>query len=111
MPDWRRSGRKAELAVRRELRARGRSVLPGPPHCEPQCGMFPPDPLPSNNTGGYKAVRRAHHAAGVSAYSEERGLCSAACVSWHGLQAKEERADDAGGRTSATAASYSASWL
>jgi hypothetical protein len=75
--------------------------------------MFPPDPLPSINTGGYNAVRRADHAAGVSAYSEERGLCSAACVSCRGMGCwpKEERADDAGGRTSATAASYAASLL
>ena len=73
--------------------------------------MFPPDPLPSDNTGGYNAVRRADHAAGVSGYAEERGLCSAACVSWHGMacRPKEERADDAGGRTSATAASYAVS--
>ncbi len=88
-PDWRRSGRKAELAVRRELRPRGRSVLSGPPQCEPQCDMFPPDPLPSINTGGYNAVRRAHHAAGVSAYSEERGLCSAACVTKIGLHSAQ----------------------
>ncbi len=47
--------------------------------------MFPPDPLPSDNTGGSRTVRRADHAAGVSAYSEERGLCSAACVTWHRL--------------------------
>jgi hypothetical protein len=66
-PDWRRSGRKAELAVRRELRARVRGMRRGPCHCEPQRAMFPPDPLPSINTGGYNAVRRAHHAAGVSA--------------------------------------------
>ena len=66
-PDWRRSGRKAELAVRRELRARVRGTRRGPPHCEPQRAMFPPDPLPSDNTGGSRAVRRAHHAAGVSA--------------------------------------------
>ena len=77
-PDWRRSGRKAELAVRRELRARERGRRRGPPHCEPQRAMFPPDPLPSDNTGGYNAVRRADHAAGVSGYAEERGLCSAA---------------------------------
>jgi hypothetical protein len=83
----------------------------GPPHCEPQRAMFPPDPLPSDNTGGYNAVRRAHHAAGVSAQAEERGLCRAACVSWHGMarRLKEDRADDAGGRTSTTAASYAAS--
>jgi hypothetical protein len=66
-PDWRRSGRKAELAVRRELRARVRGMRSGPPHCEPQRAMFPPDPLPSVNTGGSRAVRCAHHAAGVSA--------------------------------------------
>ena len=66
-PDWRRSGRKAELAVRRELRARVRGTRRGPPHCEPQRAMFPPDPLPSYITGGSRAVRRAHHAAGPSA--------------------------------------------
>ena len=74
--------------------------------------MFPPDPLPSDNTSGSGAVRRADHAAGVSAYAEERGLCSAPCVSWRCVAArglKEARADDAGGRTSATAASYAAS--
>jgi hypothetical protein len=75
--------------------------------------MFPPDPLPSDNTGGSRTVRRADHAAGVSASAEERGLCSAACVTWHGMACspKEERADDAGGRTPATAASYAASLL
>ena len=100
--------------MRRELRARERYVLRGPPHCEPQCAMFPPDPLPSDNSSGSRAVRRAHHAAGVSAYAEERGLCSAPCVSWCRVSArglKEARADDAGGRTSATAASYALSSL
>ena len=66
-PDWRRSGRKAELAVRRELRARVRGMRSGPPHREPQRAMFTPDPLPSGSTGGCIAVRRAHHAAGASA--------------------------------------------
>jgi hypothetical protein len=65
--DWRRSGRKAELAVRRELRAHVRGTRRALSHCEPQRAMFPPDPLPSDNTGGSRAVRRAHHAAGVSA--------------------------------------------
>ena len=93
---------------------RVRGTRRGPPNCELQCAMFPPDPLPSDNTGGSRAVRRAHHAAGVSAYSEERGLCSAACVTWLDVtvrRMKEERVDDAGGRTSATAASYSARLL
>ncbi len=88
--DWRRSGRKAELAVRRELRSRERGMRSGPPHCEPQRAMFTPDPLPSGSTGGYNAVRRAHRAAGVSGYAEERGLCSAACVSWHGIGLQAE---------------------
>ena len=66
-PDWRRSGRKAELAVRRELSPRVRGMRSASPHCEPQCAMFPPDPLPSDNTSGWDAVRRAHHAAGASA--------------------------------------------
>ncbi len=85
---------KAELAVRRELRARVRGMRRGPPHCEPQRAMFPPDPLPSGNPSGYNAVRRADHAAGASGYAEERGLGSAACVTWHGMacRPKEERA-------------------
>ena len=69
-------------------------------------------PTRCHNSSGSRAVRRADHAAGVSAYAEERGLCSAPCVSWCRVSArglKEARADDAGGRTSATAASYAAS--
>jgi hypothetical protein len=64
-----------------------------PPHCELPCAMFTHGVLPSDSSGGSRAVRRAHHAAGASAYAEERGLCSAACVTWrHGAQAEGARA-------------------
>jgi hypothetical protein len=80
-----------------------------PPHCERQCGTFPPEPLPSDNGNGLCAVRRADHAAGPSAYAEERGLCMHCCASaWRGVAQARRRAV-CGGCTSATAASYAAS--
>ena len=82
-----------------------------PPRCERRCGTFPPDPLPSDSGNGVCAVRRADHAAGPSAYAEDRGLCMHCCASaWRGV-AQARRTAACGGRTSATAASYASSLL
>jgi hypothetical protein len=74
IPDLRLSEREAKLAVRREPRARERGLRCAAPHCGRQCGMCAHGLLPSDGREGLRAARGAGHAAGVSAYAEERGL-------------------------------------
>ena len=115
-PDWRRSGRKAELAVRRELRARvccvraaqspltvSRNVL-----CSRPTRCRPTTPADRTQCDAHimPRVRRRIPKSAVCAV-----LPACRCIACTARRLKEERVDDAGGRTSATAASYAASLL
>jgi hypothetical protein len=104
---------KPNSHVCRKLRARERGVRRGPLAVR-QCRMYTHGLLPLDNSGGSRAVRRAGHAAGASAYAEERGLgmpcregacvaCPAVPLAVRGAQAKGARACGGADATAAPA--------
>ncbi len=83
-----------------------------PPQCEPRCVPARPAALRQHRRIARSATRTSCRGC-VGLRRRARSVqCCVRVMAWHGLQAEGgARVDDAGGRTSANAASYSASVL